>query len=77
MYTADIAVQGKELLWSTSESALRIAIMKTISLCCVPLAEAASAASGLKHSRDEEQRRMLFDKSGAAPAAEGESEDFS
>ena len=74
---ADTALQGEELLWSTSDAALRIAIMETISLCCAPLAAAASAPSGLKQSRDEEQRRLLLSKSGAAPAAEGEGEDFS
>ena len=74
---ADTALQGEELLWSTSEYALRIAIMETISLCCAPLAAAASDPSGLKQSRDEDQRRLLFGKSGAAPAAEGEGEDFS
>ena len=74
---ADTALQGEELLWSTSESALRIAIMETISLCCAPLAAAASASSGLKQSRDEDQRRLLLGKSSAAPAAEGEGEDFS
>ena len=74
---ADAALQGEELLWSTSESALRIAITETISLCCAPLAAAASAPSGLKQSRDEDQRRLLLGKSGAAPAPEGEGEDFS
>ena len=74
---ADTALQGEELLWSTSDAALRIAIMETISLCCAPLAAAASAPSGLKQSRDEEQRRLLLGKSGAAPAAGGEGEDFS
>jgi hypothetical protein len=56
-----------------------MAIMETISLCCAPLAAAASAPSGPKQSRDEdeEQRGQLFVKSGAAPAAEGEGEDFS
>jgi hypothetical protein len=58
---------------------LRIAIMETISLCCAQLAAAASAPSGPKQSRDEdeEQRGQLFGKSGAVPAAEGEGEDFS
>jgi hypothetical protein len=74
---ADTALQGEELLWSTSDAALRIAIMETISLCCAPLAAAASAPSGLKQSTDEEQRRLLLGKSDAAPAAEGEGEDFS
>ena len=74
---ADTALQGEELLWSTSDAALRIAIMETISLCCAPLAAAASAPSGLKQSRDEDQRGLLLGKSGAAPAAEGEGEDFS
>jgi hypothetical protein len=54
-----------------------MAIMETISLCCAPLAAAASAPSGPKQSRDEEQRGQLFGKSGAVPAAEGEGEDFS
>jgi hypothetical protein len=75
---ADTALQGEELIWSTSDAALRIAVMETISLCCAPLAAAASAPSGLKQSKDEDQRRrLLLGKSGVAPAAEGEGDDFS
>jgi hypothetical protein len=77
----DAAAQGQELLWSTSESSLRVAIMETVSRCSAPLAAAATAATppALQHSSDEDKRRLLLGKSDASRArgAQGEAEDFS
>jgi hypothetical protein len=77
----DAAAQGQKLLWSTSESSLRVAIMETVSCCSEPLAAAATAATppALQHSSDEDQRRLLLGKYDASRArgAQGEAEDFS
>jgi hypothetical protein len=77
----DAAAQGQELLWSTSESSLRVAIMETVIRCSAPLAAAATAATppALQHSSDEDQRRLLLGKSDASRArgAQGEAEDVS
>jgi hypothetical protein len=69
------AVQGEEMLWSTSESSLRLAIMETIGRYC----ESTAAPAALQQSRDEEERRLLLGKSDASRArgAQGEAEDFS
>ena len=60
----DAAAQGQELLWSTSDAALRVAIMETVSRCSEPLAAAATAATppAQQQSSDEEQRKQLFSK---------------
>jgi hypothetical protein len=55
---------GQSLLLSHRETACVVAIIETINRCSAPLAAAASAPSGLKQSRDEEQRGQLFGKSG-------------
>ena len=70
------AVQGEEMLWSTSESSLRLAIMETIGRYC----ESTAAPAALQQSRDEEERRQqLLGKADASRArgAQGEAEDFS
>ena len=71
------AVQGEEMLWSTSDASLRLAIMETIGRYCESTAAPAPAA--LQQSRDEEERRLLLGKSDASRArgAQGEAEDFS
>ena len=76
----DAAAQGQELLWSTNDASLRVAIMETISRCSAPLAAADPAPPGQQHSSsDEDQRRLLLGKSDASRArgAQGEAEDFS
>jgi hypothetical protein len=77
----DAAAQGQELLWSTSESSLRFAIMETVSHCSEPLAAAAIAATppAQQQSSDKDKRRLLLGKSDASRArgAQGEAEDFS
>ena len=69
------AVQGEEMLWSTSESSLRLAIMETIGRYC----ESIAAPAAPQQSNDEDQRRLLLGKSDASRAqgAQGEAEDFS
>ena len=70
------AVQGEEMLWSTSDASLRLAIMETIGRYC----ESTAAPAALQQSRDEEERRQqLLGKSDASRArgAQGEAEDFS
>ena len=70
------AVQGEEMLWSTSDASLRLAIMETIGRYC----ESTAAPAALQQSRDEEERRLLLlGKSDAlrARGAQGEAEDFS
>jgi hypothetical protein len=69
------AVQGEEMLWSTSDASLRLAIMETIGRYC----ESTAAPAALQQSRDEEERRLLLGKSDASRArgAQGEAEDFS
>ena len=68
-------VQGNEMLWSTSDASLRLAIMETIGRYC----ESTAAPAALQQSRDEEERRLLLGKSDASRArgAQGEAEDFS
>ena len=51
-------LQGRELLWSTSDAALRVAIMETISRCSAPAA-AAAPSSHLQDTGDD-QRGMLL-----------------
>ncbi len=58
------ASSGRSLLLSHRETACVAAIIETIKRCSAPLAAAASALSGLKQSRDEEQHRQLLCKSG-------------
>ena len=76
---ADTALQGEELLWSTSDAALRIAIMETISRYCKSTGATAATPPALQRSSDEDQRRLLLGKSDASRArgAQGEAEDFS
>jgi hypothetical protein len=79
-------LQGRELLWSTSESALRVAIMETVSRCSAPPAplpqqqgvsylSSSHAASSFTHATggDNDKRRLLL---GAPSAASGSEEDF-
>ena len=57
---ADPAVQGRELLWATGESALRVAIMETIMHCSDPSAKAAACvASGHVQSGEEDRQKLL------------------
>jgi hypothetical protein len=72
-------LQSKELLWSTSDAALRLAIIETIARFGESLDAASSATQHLQHlSVDEHQRRLLLGKSDAArDAYQGETEDFS
>ena len=51
-------LQGRELLWSTSESSLRVAIMETISRCSAPAA--AVAPSSLLQGAGDHKRGMLL-----------------
>ena len=69
------AVQGEEMLWSTSDASLRLAIMETIGRYC----ESTAAPAALQQSSDEDQRRLLLGKSDASRArgAQGEAEDLS
>ena len=69
------AVQGEEMLWSTSDASLRLAIMETIGRYC----ESTAAPAAPQQSNDEDQRRLLLGKSDASRArgAQGEAEDFS
>ena len=70
------AVQGEEMLWSTSDASLRLAIMETIGRYC----ESTTAPAALQQSRDDDERRQqLLGKSDASRArgAPGEAEDFS
>ena len=62
-------LQGRELLWSTSESALKVAIMETISRCCAP-----PALPSQQQGSDCDQRGLLL---GTTSAANGKDEDFS
>jgi hypothetical protein len=75
LQVVNAAVQGEEMLWSTSDASLRLAIMETIGRYC----ESTSAPAALQHSSDEDQRRLLLGKSDASRArgAQGEAEDFS
>jgi len=77
LQVVNAAVQGEEMLWSTSDASLRLAIMETIGRYCESTAAPAPAA--LQHSSDEDQRRLLLGKSDASRArgAQGEAEDFS
>ena len=69
------AVQGEEMLWSTSDASLRLAIMETIGRYC----ESTAAPAAPQQSNDKDQRRLLLGKSDASRAqgAQGEAEDFS
>ena len=62
-------LQGRELLWSTSDAALKVAIMETISRCCAP-----PALPSQQQGSDRDQRGLLL---GATSAANGKEEDFS
>ena len=75
LQVVNAAVQGEEMLWSTSDASLRLAIMGTIGRYC----ESTGAPAALQHSSDEDQRRLLLGKSDASRArgAQGEAEDFS
>ena len=52
-------LQGRELLWSTSDAALRVAIMETISRCSAP-PSAAAVPSSHQRGEGEDQRGMLL-----------------
>ena len=64
------AVQGEEMLWSTSDASLRLAIMETIGRYC----ESTAAPAALQQSCDEDQRMLLL---GESDASRGAAEDFS
>ena len=79
LQVVNAAVQGEEMLWSTSDASLRVAIMETISRYCKSTGATAATPPALQHSSDEDQRRLLLGKSDASRArgAQGEAEDFS
>jgi hypothetical protein len=72
-------VQGEELLWSTSDAALRVAIMETIRHLSLPLAASASPAPppGKQHNSDDELRKLLLCNPDATRGNENDKEDFS
>jgi len=69
---AEFIAQGRELLWSTGESALRVAIMETIRCCSESTAE-ASLSSREQGASDDDQRRLLMDTSSCL---KGQQENF-
>jgi hypothetical protein len=73
---ADLAVQGERLLWSTSDAALRVAIMETISHCSAPLAEADITSSEQQQSGEEQERMLLLGKREAELGGGNEGEDW-
>jgi hypothetical protein len=53
-------MQGKRLLWATSDAALRIAVIETISRFSTPSSAAAAATPpGQEHSSKEDLRKLL------------------
>jgi hypothetical protein len=71
-----MCVQGEELLWSTSESLLRMAIMETIGRFTEPPLVAAPASAAQQLSREEDLRRLLLGNFGAAFGPQLEEDDF-
>lgn len=69
----DAAVQGKQLLWSTSTDTLRLAITETVNRCAAPAATTSAPAG---QSRDDEQRVLLFSKRDAATRGGSKVEDW-
>ena len=70
---AEFIAQGRELLWSTGESALRVAIMETIRCCSESAAAEASLSSREQGAADDDQRRLLMDTSSCL---KGQQENF-
>jgi hypothetical protein len=69
---ADKASQGEQLLWSTSDPTLRVAIEEAVKCCSAPSA-AATAAS----APSDERRLLLLGHLDAARGGQSGVEDFS
>ncbi len=75
MTFSDVVVQGQQLLWSTSDATLRLAILETVKRYCT-LHDAAASAPQQPNDDDDDHRRLLLGTSSSPSAAAGSEEDL-
>jgi hypothetical protein len=71
---SDVVAQGQQLLWSTSDATLRLAILETVKRYCT--AHDAAASTPQQPSDDDDRRRLLLGTSSSPSAAAGSEEDL-